>query len=79
MVNTQYLEEEIKKSGLKKSFIAEKCGITLTTLGRKIGGKNEFTGNEIKVISKLLGFTAKSVQLIFFANDVHPEVDREGE
>lgn len=70
MVNTPYLEEEIKNSGLKKSFIADKCGITAQTFTNKLTNKSEFTGSEIKIISKVLGFSSKKLNDIFFAENV---------
>lgn len=70
MVDTPYLEEEIKNSGLKKSYLAEKCGITLQTFSNKMNNKSEFTGSEIKIISKILGLTAKKMNDIFFAENV---------
>ena len=70
MVDTPYLEEEIKNSGLKKSYLAEKCGITLQTFSNKMNNKSEFTGSEIQIISKILGLTAKKMNDIFFAENV---------
>lgn len=78
MVSTQYFEDVIKKSGLKKGFIAEKCGITTQTFTNKILNKSEFTASEIKIISKVLGLSPKTLKDIFFADDVHTNMDKEG-
>lgn len=70
MVNTLYLDDKIQESGLKKSFIADNCGITYQTFSNKVNGKSEFTASEIKVITKLLGLNAKAMKDIFFAENV---------
>ena len=50
MVNTELLENYIKKSGYKKKFIAQKLGITSYGFSLKICGINEFKGSEIKLL-----------------------------
>lgn len=42
------LEKRIKETGLKKSFIAEKLGISPSTLSRIISGKQEYVSDELK-------------------------------
>jgi len=76
VTNTLYLEELIKDAGLKKSFFAEKCGITLQTFTNKMTNKSEFTASEIKIISDILKLTPKQIKIIFFADDVHTELDK---
>ena len=76
MTNTLYLEEVIKNAGLKKSFLAEKCGITLQTFTNKMTNKSEFTASEIKILSDILKLTPKQIKIIFFADDVHIEMDK---
>ena len=55
MTNTSLLEEYIQKSGYKRSFIAEKLGITSFTLAQKINNKLEFWASEIDALCELLG------------------------
>lgn len=55
MVNSQYLEEVIAASGLKKSFIAAELGISIQTLRKKISGISDFTMREANKLCDLLG------------------------
>lgn len=54
MINSEMLQREIKESGLKLSFIAEKSGMSLMSLNRKINGETEFKVSEIIKISEIL-------------------------
>ena len=54
MINSEMLQQEIKESGLKLSFIAEKSGMSLMSLNRKINGETEFKVSEIIKISEIL-------------------------
>lgn len=60
MVDTQYLEELISNSGIKKSYLAEKLGISIQTLRLKILGKYDFTMKEANQICVELGVTKLS-------------------
>ena len=66
MVNTQYLEERIEKSGLKKSYLAEKCKCTRQYLTMKIRNQAEFKVNDVKALRKELKLTDTEVMRIFF-------------
>ena len=67
MTNTSLLEQYIEKSGYKKSFIAQKLGLTAYGLTLKINNKSEFKANEITILCKLLKISAKDKEAIFFA------------
>lgn len=67
MTNTSLLEQYIEKSGYKKSFIAKQVGISPYTLTLKINNKNEFKGNEMDVLCKLLNIGVRDRMSIFFA------------
>lgn len=67
MTNTSLLEEYIKKSGYKKSYIAAQLGITAYALTLKINNKSEFKANEITILCKLLKISTKDKEAIFFA------------
>lgn len=67
MTNTVLLEEVIAKSGYKKSFIAQKIGISAYTLAQKINNKLEFWASEIDIICDLLGINIADRMAIFFA------------
>ena len=68
MTNTSMLEDQIEKSGYKKSFIAKQIGISAYALTMKINNESEFKANEINVISKLLNIDIQTRDAIFFAN-----------
>jgi len=57
MNRTQYFDDLIKKSGLKKVFIAKNIGISYFALQKKITGISEFKANELKIFAELVGQT----------------------
>ena len=68
MTNTTLLEEKINDSGLKKSYIAKKIGITAFSLAKKIRNENEFKASEINGLCALLKIdSAEEKERIFFA------------
>lgn len=67
MTNTSLLEEYIKNSGLKKSFIAGELGLSRYGFLRKCNNKGEFRATEIDVLCKLLQIGVKDRMAIFFA------------
>lgn len=71
MTNTKLLNEKIKASGLKKSYIAKAIGRTQSTLSRKIAGKHDFKVSEINVLCEILPIeTPEEKEAIFFAPEV---------
>lgn len=48
------INELLKKSGLKKKYIAEQLGITPTTLSLKLNGKGSFTKPELFMLESIL-------------------------
>lgn len=54
MANKELLDEYIKKSGLKMSFIAEKLGITVQSFGNKRNNLSSFKASEIYLLCDLL-------------------------
>lgn len=69
MVNEKLLKAKIIEKGIERKFIAEKLGISPTTLNYKLNNKTEFKASEIKALSILLGI-AKEKDKYFFARDV---------
>ena len=65
MVDTVRLKELVDESGLRKSFICEKLGITRSGYFKKETGKSDFTASEIKVLKGLLKLSNKDVADIF--------------
>ena len=66
MVNTQYIENLIMTKGLKKSFIADKLGISIQTLHRKITNNGDFFTNEVMTLCDVLEIPSSDVEKIFF-------------
>lgn len=67
MTNTTLLEEYIKKSGYKRSFIANQLGLTAYGFSLKVKNKSEFKAKEIAVLCNLLKINAREKEAIFFA------------
>lgn len=68
MTNTAALEARIKGSGIKKSWLAEKMGLSPTALWKKLRGEREFKISEVQTMCDLLGIDSmEEVAKIFFA------------
>lgn len=65
--NMLLLKGKIKERGLTQSDVAERMGIDLCTLNRKINHSNGtgFTIGEMHKISDILGLTADECKAIF--------------
>ena len=48
------IEEAIKRSGLKKVWIADQLGITYNSLRRKLNGEIQWSKLELEKLNKLL-------------------------
>ena len=57
MVDTQVLEEIIKDEGKKKSYLADKLGISVQSLRLKMKNKQEFKTGEVAILCRELGIT----------------------
>ena len=69
MTNTKLLNEIIKKSGLKRVYIAEKVGLTPVGLYNCITGKSEFKASQINVLCDLLGIKDLELKEAVFFTD----------
>lgn len=78
MVNTQRIDEQIEKSGLKVGFICEKIGITRQAFDLKKKNKRPFRKAELFVLFNLLG-VPETEQPNFFAYEVDTKTNKEGE
>ena len=68
MTNTVLLNEIIRKSGLKKGFLAEKVGLTRPGFSNCLNGKAEFKASQIAVLCDLLDIRSLELkEAIFFA------------
>lgn len=71
MTNTRELLQEIDNSGLKKSWIAEKLGLSYHGLQKKINNDNEFKASEIMILCDILHIvSAERKEEIFFVQNV---------
>lgn len=65
IINQELLDEKIKESGLKLTYIAEVLGITIRALKLKRQGKAPFRAAEIYVLCDLLHLNIEDKQKIF--------------
>ena len=71
MTDTSVLLSKIKKSGLKKGYIAEKLGITVYGLQKKIENRSQFKAEEIKILCNVLEISSlEEKESIFFGGNV---------
>ena len=71
MVNTQLLDDTIKQSGKSKSFLADKCDMSIQTFRLKRLNVSPFTTDEVEVLCNELGIRQLSLkEKIFFAKNV---------
>lgn len=68
MTNIELLADKIKKSGLKKSYLAKKLGVSRAGFYNLCHGKGQFRTEQVKILCAELGITtAKEKEAIFFA------------
>ena len=68
MLNTQLLDDRIKQSGFKISFIVEKLGLSRNGFDKKRKGKTPFRIAEVYVLKDLLKLSDDEEQAIFFTD-----------
>ena len=70
MTNTEKLEAKITQSGKKKSFLAEKVGLSLAGFRNCCTNKAEFKASQIQILCDELGIDClEEKQSIFFAQN----------
>jgi DNA-binding XRE family transcriptional regulator len=67
MTDSVRLKSIIAASGLKKTFIADKLGISYQGYLKKENGKSDFTAKEISILKDLLKLSNKEVSEIFLS------------
>lgn len=67
MTDSARLKELVENSGIKKSFIAKKMGISYQGYVKKENGRSQFLANEIAVLKDLLRLSNKEVAEIFLS------------
>lgn len=70
MTNTKLLQDAIRASGLKKSFLAEKCGMSGAWLQKKVLGEADFRVSEIEALRDALHLSYSDIAAIFFCQEV---------
>lgn len=71
MTNTKLLEEKIAQSGKKKSYLAQKCGLSRQGFRNCCKNKAEFKTGHIKILCAELGITKLTEkEAIFYAENV---------
>lgn len=70
MTDTEKLKEKIQESGLIKSWIADKCGMSYGSFLNKLNNKTDFTAPEISTLKDLLHLDLQEVEDIFFGQQV---------
>lgn len=71
MTNTELLENKIQKSGKKKTYLAEKLGLSLQGFRNCCKNVAEFKTGHIQVLCEELDIsTLEEKEAIFFAKDV---------
>ena len=70
MTNTELLEQKIKQSGLKKSFIAKKIGVSPGTMTKLLKNKTDFKASQICALCNVLEISDDAeIKAIFFGHD----------
>ena len=71
MTNTALLEDLIQKSGLKKSYLAEKAGMSLAWFRAWCINKGEFRESQMDAIESWASMTLHFLWLFFLLLMVH--------
>lgn len=66
MVNLKELQDQIKQSGLKKSYIADQLSLSGYGLQKKLQGENEFKVSEVSKLCEILKLNRTKRDRIFF-------------
>ena len=67
MTDSTRLKGLVKSSGLKKTFIAEKLGLSYQGYLKKENGDSDFMATEISILKDLLRLSNKEVSEIFLS------------
>jgi hypothetical protein len=69
MTNTELLEQKIKESGKKISYLADKVGLSYAGLRNCVTNKAEFKAKHIDILCKELSIDLKEMKTTFFAKN----------
>lgn len=65
MANLIVLKDKVKESGLKKSYIAERLGITRQSFSNKLNGVSDFKIEEMSNMCEVLDLSEEERDNIF--------------
>lgn len=66
MVNTELLNKKIDESGIKKKVVANRIGVSSTTLRAKINGVYAFDSEQMTQLGEILKLNNDEFMAIFF-------------
>lgn len=66
MTNSAVLDIVISCSGIPRTFLAQRLGITEKLFDMKVNGKADFTCGEVQILANCLCMSDEVVQFIFF-------------
>ncbi len=69
-VNTALLKSQMLLAKVTSNDLAEKLGLSRSTISFKLNGKSDFTIGEVAQIQRILGFDDLTRDKIFFAKEV---------
>ena len=70
LTNTELLEKKTKEKGLKKGYLASKCGLSRAGYRNCELNKAEFTTSQVEILCEELGITSlREKESIFFAKN----------
>lgn len=68
MTNTELLEKKISESGKKKTYLAEKVGLSLAGFRNCVTNKAEFKASQIDILCEELNIRSlREKEAVFFA------------
>lgn len=65
MVNENLLKAKIIEKGIERKVLAERLGISPTSLNYKLNNKTEFKCSEIQLLSQILGISKDKDRYFF--------------
>lgn len=76
MVDTKLLDEKIKASGIKVSFLIKQLGLSPQGFYKKKNGHTKWRGAEMYVVKDVLRLSELEAQKIFYPESTHEDVPR---
>ena len=72
MIDKEELRRAMRERGLKYGYVAEKMGISMASLNRKMEGVTDFKASEIVSMTSILGLSrARPYFFAVIVNQIH--------